>query len=63
MKITGVQCDECGKIGGDAGNWSAVWHMLKKRGWTVDRREHRCPACSAAWRMKLDEDAKRKRGA
>lgn len=57
MRVTGAQCDDCGKVAGGAGNWSAVWRALKSVGWTVDRGKHRCPACSQAWRAKLDGDS------
>lgn len=58
MRITGARCDDCGKVAGGAGNWSAVWRALKSVGWTVDRGKHRCPACSQAWMKKLDEEAR-----
>lgn len=58
MRITGAKCEDCGKVAGGAGNWSAVWRALKNVGWTVDRRAHRCPACSGARKKRLDAEAR-----
>lgn len=58
MRVTGAKCGDCGKVAGGGGNWSSVWRALKDVGWTVDRGKHRCPACTAAWRRRLDEEAK-----
>ncbi len=58
-RITGAKCEDCGKTAGGLGNWSAVWRALKNMGWTVDRRVHRCPACSKAWQARLEREARR----
>ena len=60
MRVTGAQCDDCGKVAGAAGNWSVVWSTLKSKGWTGDRGKHRCPQCSNAWRVRLEAEAKGK---
>lgn len=51
MRSTGAEC-----YGG--GDWSAVWQAFKGAGRTMDRGTHRCPACSEAWREKLDKEAR-----
>lgn len=58
-RITGAKCEDCGKVAGGEGNWSAVWRALKGKGWTVDRGTHRCPACSDARQARFEREARR----
>lgn len=56
-RLAGVRCEKCRVVKIEEGSWSAVWRLLKKEGWTVDRGVYRCPGCSIEWRAQLDKDA------
>lgn len=59
MRITGVQCDDCGKIAGGAGNWSRVWRAFKSVGWLRERNQcHYCPKCAKRRREEMDAQAR-----